>query len=141
MKPNHPLGHIPAASPTPVDQQFLTAAKRTEAELMAALRIPPAILKVPLCDFCETPESAAWYYPLGTFKVSIGGHEVEMEGLGVLGGGYNVCETCRAFVEADDYVGLAAHVGYHQPEIGAQQLIRSFRDRRIGPAQSLQVVG
>jgi len=143
VEANHPLGNIRAAGQDPVahaapgsaDTQFQAAAKRTEAELMASLGIPP-ILGRSICDFCDKKESATWYYPLAQLTVPIGPFNIPVEGLGS-SDGYSACDTCHDFIEAEDYVGLAKHLTYDMTDGQLPFALQSFRDRRIGPAQRL----
>lgn len=136
MQPNHPLGFVPAANQSPVDQEFVTAARRTEAELMATLGISPPIPGSPICDFCDAKQSATWYYPLSQLTVPIGPFEIPVEGLGS-SDGYGACDTCHGFIEAGDYVGLAKYLTYDMSDGELPFALKSFRDRRIGPAQRL----
>lgn len=105
----------------------------TETELMARLGLgcpPPQI-----CDFCSGLDQhvpATWIYPATAASIDLGGQLVQID-LGPMD--WYACETCAAFIEADDYSSLARHMGH--PPGAMPSSLQMFRRARIGPAQRL----
>jgi hypothetical protein len=134
----HPLGNIQPA------------ARRTEADLLAALGLPAAPPQpgdVPaglsqVCDFCErAPEQhpPRWYYPTkSTLPFELGGVEVPFDLGPLAGGGWVTCDECHGFIARDDFAGLADFLGYEQLEGSA---VDQFRKVQLGPGQPLWGAG
>jgi hypothetical protein len=89
-----------------------------------------------VCDFCEK-QPPTWYYPVdGNPTVPIGRVPVAFD-LGFLSHeAWVAYGVCHGFIDADDYAGLAEHMGYETATPRPLNLTM-FRERRIGPAQPL----
>lgn len=97
---------------------------------------PPPDSMSQVCDFCELPAAQRpprWYYPTGEATVTgIGGALFGLDAL--LGNGWVACAQCRAFIDGDDYHGLAADIGYGISD-ELPTTLSVFRNSRLGPAQ------
>lgn len=67
---------------------------------------------LPICDFCSSPD-VRWRYHCESFTLLI--HMLHANGEDDISfpwesiGDWGACETCAAFIEADDWDKLAAH--------------------------------
>lgn len=108
----------------------------SEAELMARLGLGRQPGRR-ICDFCERPPEqapVAWMYAVKPMTMDFGGIPVQIDAP-LFSSDWAACEACAAFIEAGDYSGLAAHMGYPAGVVPGS--VASFRDARIGPGQRL----
>ena len=79
--------------------------------------------EIQICDFCSSPE-IVWAYPCSNFGITA--IMLKRDGEGVhfpwaSEGGWAACETCAAYIEAEDWDGLAQHSVETSPALVAMQ--------------------
>lgn len=128
---SHPLGNIPPDH------------GKNEQDLLASLGLDqPRQQRTGLsavCDFCERSNAEhppAWYYAVTpTMPVTVDGVEIEFDMGPLTSSGWVACDQCRAFIERQDFRGLADFMGYPAFENSTPD---QFRKIMLGPGQPLE---
>jgi hypothetical protein len=85
--------------------------------------------RVTICDFCSS-EDVKWSYECTDFETPLPNEEPW-----VSTGGWAACQTCKDFIEADDWVGLRGwavkQFFIHRPEVPNVPRFRSHIDGRL----------